>query len=114
MQLVDDGLCPGPSGPAVVAPRIMRRIDHQRGTVHVALLTARGRVRHRKAVRQNELVFRSRLDTGRQDLEPAIVRRHGRVGAVETQRERLDAGSPDPETDLAGPDELRAPGLRKA
>ena len=59
MQFVDHRRIPRAAMPIAVLPRIVLRIDHFAGAVHVGRLVARGGVGHRKPVGQDESVARS-------------------------------------------------------
>ena len=59
MQFVDDRFVPWPACPFGRMPSVGRRIDDDARAVYIIGLGTGRRVRHHKAVWQNEAVFRS-------------------------------------------------------
>ena len=67
--------------------------------MHPAALRAGGRIRHRRAVGENEAVGCTRTDAGDEPFVPAIgVWRHGELAAADPQVDRIAAATPDAKT----------------
>jgi hypothetical protein len=82
MQLVNDTLFPAAAGPRLIRPAISTGRDHLARAVHVLRLKARSRVRHLKAIWEDEAISSPRPGIGGLQLVPAACERVHRVSGA--------------------------------